>query len=76
MCSHQIEGIAVVITKGTIAEVQAYETIGSLPLCDVTTREANGLDTLTPEWQSHPMVSGVNEGRFTRLIEMPKLLSS
>jgi hypothetical protein len=74
-CSHRIEGIAVVITRGTVAEIRVYETIGSLPECNVITVDANGLQTPWPEWDNHLMIAGVNGGWFTRLIEMPKLLS-
>ena len=74
-CRYRIEGIAVVIIRGIIAEVRVYETIGSLPECSEITIDSNGLEAPRPEWQNHLMISGVKGGWFRRLIEMPKLLS-
>ena len=74
-CSHQIDGIALRIKQGIIAEVRVYEATGSLPDCDVITVDSNGRETARPEWQDQPMTTGANGGWFTRLIEMPKLLS-
>ncbi len=64
-----------VIIRGTIAEVRVYETIGSLPECGVITLNSNGQETPKPEWDNHLMITGVNGGWRSRLIELPKLLS-
>jgi hypothetical protein len=74
-CRHRIEGVAAVIVGGTIAEVRVYEGLGSLPPCDIVTVDQNGVHTPTPEWDNHPMITGVDGGWRTRLIEMPTLLS-
>jgi hypothetical protein len=74
-CSQRIEGIAVVIIRGIIAQVRVYQTIWSLPECEVMTVDSNGLETARPEWQDRLMIAGVNGGWLSRLIAMPKLLS-
>ena len=74
-CSQRIEGVAVVISRGIIAEVRVYQGIGSLPECDVITVDSTGLETARPEWQGRLMITGVNGGWRTRLIEMPKFLA-
>ena len=64
-----------VIIRGIIAQVRVYQTIGSLPECEVMTVDSNGLETARPEWQDRLMIAGVNGGWLSRLIAMPKLLS-
>jgi hypothetical protein len=74
-CRHRIEGLGVVIVGGVIAEVRVDEEPGGILECDVITLDSNGVQTPRPEWDDHPMITGVDGGWRTRLIEMPRLLS-
>jgi hypothetical protein len=71
-CGHRFPGIGIIVRGGIIREVRVFQEW--LPACDVGVIEGDGQVTTKPEWDDHPMASGVDGGWCERLTEHPKLL--
>jgi hypothetical protein len=57
---------------GIIREVRVFQE--GLPACEVAVIGGDGQVTPKPEWDDHPMASGVDGGWCARFTEHPKLL--